>query len=542
MALTDFVEERWLALERSQAVTRLLERSGIDSRRFWLLRQLFITLRDRGQVLDQAGYDVVGLTVLSGIGAAFVALGSLVAVAAESATLPFLVLCLAATCSFLLPLLLSEAGNSLVNPVEGLVLVHQPIPGATYTAAKLSHLLNIVVVVVGTMNLVPAVLGVFLPGSPWWYPLGHLVVALCSGLVIALCLCSGFGWLLRYVPVRRLRMAALLVGSSGLLMNQLAIRAMSYVVRLDLVSLLPASRSGKAIALGSVITLIGFGVVGGLRALSADYLVMVSELMHGEGGRHRGRRRPSHGLIGDVIARVGGGQAARAGAGFVSIMLRRDWYVRRALLAVGLTLVLSVGSSFVVGLPASPFSAEFSPVHLMLQFFVMCTALLVTMVRRGYDRQGLWLFQTTAAPLFDSLARGIAFSLWGWSVLVPAALFSPLLLVAWGPRETVLFLLYAVALSSVWQTAHLRQLTRIPFSDEPDALVPSGGSTAFSLLKLAALGLIGVAQPFWVFRSPIRVVVVTLILGVASVVLARRSVRPMADGMRAQMHAMSLST
>jgi hypothetical protein len=127
-------------------------------------------------------------------------------------------------------------------------------------------------------------------------------------------------------------------------------------------------------------------------------------------------------------------------------------------------------------------------------------------------------------------------------VLVPAALFSPLLLVAWGPRETVLFLLYAVALSSLWQTAHLRQLTRIPFCDEPDALVPSGGTTAFSLLKLAALGLIGVAQPFWVFRSPIRVVVVTLILGVASVVLARRSVRPMADGMRAQMHAMSLST
>ena len=113
MALTDFVEERWLALERSQAVTRLLERSGIDSRRFWLLRQLFINLRDRGQMLDQAGHDVVGLTVLSGIGAAFVALGSLVAVAAESATLPFLVLCLAATCSFLLPLLLSEAGNSL---------------------------------------------------------------------------------------------------------------------------------------------------------------------------------------------------------------------------------------------------------------------------------------------------------------------------------------------------------------------------------------------------------------------------------------------
>ncbi len=63
------------------------------------------------------------------------------------------------TAFLLVTVLISEAGNSLLNPAEAMVLAHQPISGATYTAAKLSHLLSIVLYLVPGINLVPALAG-----------------------------------------------------------------------------------------------------------------------------------------------------------------------------------------------------------------------------------------------------------------------------------------------------------------------------------------------------------------------------------------------
>ena len=80
----------------------------------------------------------------------------------------------------LLTILLSETANSLVNPVEGMVLAHYPIDGATYTAAKLTHLLRVLAYTVPALNLLPALAGVLLPQAAWWYPLVHFVVRLAA--------------------------------------------------------------------------------------------------------------------------------------------------------------------------------------------------------------------------------------------------------------------------------------------------------------------------------------------------------------------------
>ena len=60
-------------------------------------------------------------------------------------------------------LLIPEAAETLVNPVEGLILAHQPVNGATWSAAKLTHLVRAVVYVVAGVNGVPALIGFFLP-------------------------------------------------------------------------------------------------------------------------------------------------------------------------------------------------------------------------------------------------------------------------------------------------------------------------------------------------------------------------------------------
>ena len=67
-----------------------------------------------------------------------------------------------------------ETGNSLVNPVEAAVLAHQPISGATYTAAKLTHLITVVLYLVAGLNVAPALAGLTLKGAPWFYPLAHM--------------------------------------------------------------------------------------------------------------------------------------------------------------------------------------------------------------------------------------------------------------------------------------------------------------------------------------------------------------------------------
>ncbi len=60
---------------------------------------------------------------------------------------------------------LQDAVNSLMNPDEASVLAPMPIRGATYVAAKLTHLLSLVAIIATAVNLTPAVAGLYLPGS-----------------------------------------------------------------------------------------------------------------------------------------------------------------------------------------------------------------------------------------------------------------------------------------------------------------------------------------------------------------------------------------
>ena len=58
--------------------------------------------------------------------------------------------------------------------------------GATYTAAKLTHLASIILYLVPAMNAVPALAGLLLKGAGWSYPLFHLAVALALGDALAM--------------------------------------------------------------------------------------------------------------------------------------------------------------------------------------------------------------------------------------------------------------------------------------------------------------------------------------------------------------------
>ena len=240
-------------------------------------------------------------------------------------------------------LLISEVAETLVNPVEGLILAHQPVNGATWSGAKLTHLTKIVLYVVVGLNGVPALVGFFLPHTSRFfsliYPPMHLLVALGAGLVVALLCCSLFGWLVRFIPVRRLKAAAALAQVVPMFFG-FGFHFLN-LLREDLVGWADAIElSEKWLAVGDAVpggfpAMLGVPAIAvavaatvfGLRALSGDHLIRVSGLMH-SGSRVR-RLEWRRWEVGPWISRFAGGQASRAGFAYLCSMMVRDWQFRK---------------------------------------------------------------------------------------------------------------------------------------------------------------------------------------------------------------------
>jgi hypothetical protein len=125
-------------------MSAVFARFGIDARRFWLLMDLFDSISERGEMLDQLGRDGVALKYVSWVYFGMSGLLSLVMMLQQPPAIAYFFSFLTLSTFFLLTVLIPETSNSLVNPVEGFALAHQPINGATYTAAKLSHLLRVI--------------------------------------------------------------------------------------------------------------------------------------------------------------------------------------------------------------------------------------------------------------------------------------------------------------------------------------------------------------------------------------------------------------
>ena len=194
--------------------SRLLHALNIDAARYWTLVDLFHTLSARREVMNQLGQSRKSLKTMMFLSGLSIALISLVASIGNPPVSRYAGLSLGFSTFVLLTVLLPETSNSLVNPTESLILAHQPINGPTYMAAKLTHLLRILLYLVPGYNLVPALLGTRTHGATWMYPLLHLFFAGLLGIFTAMACCSLFGWLIRFVPAPRLKSVSQLLSCS----------------------------------------------------------------------------------------------------------------------------------------------------------------------------------------------------------------------------------------------------------------------------------------------------------------------------------------
>ena len=115
---------------RGPVPSRLLERCGIEPRRYWLLVDLFQTLSKRHEDARMGSHDY------SPVAAVWFIMGSLISpfmavMGARSGA--YLLLFCGLSVFHLSILLIPEVAESLVNPVA-----HQPVNGATWPGAKLT--------------------------------------------------------------------------------------------------------------------------------------------------------------------------------------------------------------------------------------------------------------------------------------------------------------------------------------------------------------------------------------------------------------------
>ena len=531
---------------RGRAFTRLLEGCGIEPRRYWLLVDLFQTLGNRGEVarMGNQDYSMRFLVILWFFMASLI---SLVMAVAGASPGYYLLVFLGLTVFQLSILLIPEAAENLVNPVEGLILAHQPVNGATWSGAKLSHLIKAVVYVVAGINGVPALVGLSLPHGDRFhgmvYPLAHLLIALGVGMVAALLCCSLFGWLIRFIPVRRLKAAAgmaqvvpmlFLFGFQVLTRSwrDLVDRAGSVELPQGWLAAADALPGGFPALLGVAGGAVGLVVIfQGLRALSADHLIRVSGLMHSGSRIRRLKRRGSQ--VGPWVARFAGGQASRAGFEYLRCMMLRDWQFLRNAAPIIPMVILPFGFLLAAGGLSSPFGPGFAPIHLLPHLLGLAIILTCKFLAYGNDFKGIAWFFIAPDSSFRPFAGGIHAALWLLLAAVPNLLSLPVLTWFWAVQEAVLFIVFSTAVASLYLGVGLRLIDGVPFGKQAPPTRSAVGLGLMLVFFMAAGIAVGIQH--LLFRSWAAVALVTLVVGVGARFLTRAVLDDYAARIRLQL-------
>ncbi len=479
----------------------ILARFGINPRKYRLLLDLFDTLGERLEFMGSK----IQLTKVAAVYAGLSFLISLV-VFFGPALRNYLLGMLAYSMFFLLWVMMEDTTNSLFNPEEASVLAHQPIGGATYVSAKLTHLLALTALFVPALNGFPAIAGLYLAGSRWFYPFTHLLAAYFAGLSVAFLLCGIYGWLFRFLPPARLKNAALWLQLLVVISPYLLDRArMLFDVRLGhLVSKIAASswlpfrwfaaigllgqttNSGISIWQGGVAILVTFGLIGfGLRSFKEDYLVKTSSMIQGSAaGRRQSARVSRPGLLARMIS---GAQSGHGAFSFTSTMLLRDWNFRRQGLPNIMMFLTTVPVVVVVGLKNSPFTLlagtrrTFSAVHFLPHCLGLLAAITCSLLAYTAEPRGSWIFTILPMGRLKPFIRGIYLSVW-----IPVVGITHLCLLGpciwfWGVTQAALFIGYSASVASFYLSLALFLVDGLPFVE---AFAPHKAES----MKLASLG------------------------------------------------------
>jgi hypothetical protein len=266
----------------------------------------------------------------------------------------------------------------------------------------------------------------------------------------------------------------------------------------------------------------------GIRALSADYLIRVTALMHG--GSAAGAK-PRRSRTAAAVGRRLGGQAARAAYDYVSRLALRDYQFRRNAAPMAAALLVGLVPAVWKGWRTDPFSGAFTTMHLLPHILGLFLFFACNMLQFGNDFKAAWLFLLAPGRAFEPFARGVHAVLWINGVLVPHAVALPALAWAWGIGHAALFVAYSAALASLYLSLTLRLIEAVPFTKQTNA---EQGATLMPMIMAAgAAGAVVVGlQYLLLFKSPAAVALGTAVIGTAAYFLTRSAIGTLETSMR----------
>jgi hypothetical protein len=527
-----------------EAPDAILRAAGVNPAQYRILIALFRTLGERREVTGQLGLDARGMRLVTAglwLPAAFISLLTFAPGSLRTYDLSVFGL----TSFMLLLLVVLEGANTFLNPVEITVLAAQPIGNATVFAAKLTYLIAVTGRLVLALHTLPALAGLYKPQARWFYPLTHLSAAGVGGVLTALVACASFGILFRWLPVRRVRNAALWLQlgltASPLLLNALVgwgrplIRAVQPAVGrvewsfLPIVWLNALAVAGqgdapplapRAVVAGAAVT--SAFVAYGVRSLSRGYLSRIVGVLRSSARRRAaGQWRP----FGRIVALLSRGAAGQAAFGFLTCQMRRDWQFRRALVQ-GLPMLLLLPALVQAVRAGSPFVSEGSRLKLIgvLPEGLPLLTLMVTSVLAYSDQhRGAWIFVLAPRASLSVFARGVFWTIWGLFIAAPLVILAPLCAWHWGAGDALLFMAYSLAVSSWLLALQCLLIAGLPFASPPRS-DRAAGMLSLVLFGPVAIGLGFALQSRFIFQSRMITIVVTAMAGLVAVATIMQTV------------------
>jgi hypothetical protein len=540
-------------LERP-AVRRLLERAGIQARQYRLLIDLFDTLAERYEMAGVIGTIALGKMV------GFCVLMSLfpcLFIFAHPPLAIYVLIPMGLTTYQLFVIVMGDAANSLLNPQEASVLAHMPIGGLTYAAAKASHLILIVFLIVTASNVLPALAGLLLPGARWFFPLTHMLASYLAGFFVAFVICGAYGWLYHFVAPERLKGIAL-----GIQVSLFAVLiivgnvARSLIQTLGKAHLQPAHWAWFPPNWYVSIALLGHAAPGfhiwqavlaaagtgllialGLRSFGFEYLARATMLVQGR-ARAAGAR-PRTGWIRHVVRLVSGSPAGTGACVFTGIMLRRDWNLKRqALPMVAMPIIAIIGIGFSqIGI--SPFTpGRFAPLHALPHVLAFMLLFPIAIMSQTDQPQGAAIFLTLPFRNMGAFARGVYCSLWLPSIGVAHLLLIFPAIWFWGWKDALLFVVFSTAMASLYLSVELFLMDGLPFAN-PVRLSAQNSLMPVMLVGAPCAAILALLQ-WLIFRSHTAAAIATVSVLLLAVLVTRFSLRHMANEFRANLLSLGL--
>ena len=344
----------------------------------------------------------------------------------------------------------------LLAPINYPVIAHTPVSSRTYFLVKLTQVLTYTVLLLGSMNLMPAIGGIWVHKGEFsllrlLFPIVYVPVVFMSGFFTIGVMTAFAGYLTRFYSKRLLRSIAQYAQFIFPALFPVALillsRLMPYISKEQLapvlkwLHVLPNGWFAGTVSLmlgeielrflisaGLAIALTLLLVFVPLRRIAKRYSTNLSYLLE-SGSRQKAKIRVKTPLL----ARMVPNSAIRAGFCLCAVYMRRDRTLLKQLFAA-LGSVLMVIVMFQQGWMRHSFAIGFSPGFSVMFYFVGISLIgcFISPIRYSEHWKASWMLTLTPVPAPDDLWRGAQVTAFVYMVAPCTLLMLCMATVFWG--------------------------------------------------------------------------------------------------------------